>query len=285
MTKSESNPEPLAPKLAVIGAGAMASAILEGAFGAGLLRPAEVVVVEPDESRRSAMAARGCAIIADAAPGAALRALAPDGAVLLATKPQSLADVARALGASPAFAGVVISILAGARSERVREAFGGSARVVRVMPNTPARIGLGVSAVASGAGAREGDDALALRLFGAVGEVVRVEETMMDAFTALAGSGPAYIFYLAEAMARAGVEMGFDPDDADRITRAVVRGSAELLARSPGESASALRAAVTSKGGTTEAATRSMDEAQVRESIVRAIVAARDRGAELSRLA
>lgn len=285
MTKPELKPETPAPKLAVIGAGAMASAILEGAFGAGLLRPAEVVVAEPDASRRSAMAGRGCSVMPDAAPGAALRALAPDGMVLLATKPQSLADVARALDADSPFAGVVISILAGARSERVREAFGGSARVVRVMPNTPARIGLGVTAIAIGAGARESDDAMALKLFGAVGEVVRIEEAMMDAFTALAGSGPAYIFYLEEAMAQAGAEMGFDPRTADAVARAVIRGSAELLARSPDESAAALRAAVTSKGGTTEAAIQSMERAGVSEAIVRAIVAARDRGAELSKLA
>lgn len=285
MTKPELKPEPTAPKLAVIGAGAMASAILDGAFGAGLLSPAEVVVVEPDESRRSAMAARGCAIAQGSTPEAALRALAPGGVVLLATKPQSLADVARALGASPLLRGVVISILAGARSERVREAFGGSARVVRVMPNTPARIGLGVSAIAMGAGAQAGDDAMALKLFGAVGEVVRVEEAMMDAFTALAGSGPAYIFYLAEAMVQAGVEMGFDPRTADTVARAVIRGSAELLVRSPNERAAALRAAVTSKGGTTEAAIQSMERAGVGEAIVRAIAAARDRGAELSKLA
>lgn len=285
MSEPELRAAPVAPTLAVIGAGAMASAILEGAFGAGLLRPGEVVVAEPDESRRSAMAARGCTLAHGSTPEAALRALAPGGAVLLATKPQSLADVSRSLGASPPFAGVVISILAGARSERVREAFGGSARVVRVMPNTPARIGLGVSAIAGGAGARAGDDALAVRLFGAVGEVVRVEETMMDAFTALAGSGPAYIFYLAEAMAQAGIEMGFEPRTADAVARAVLRGSAELLAQSPGESAAALRAAVTSKGGTTEAAIRSMESAGVGGAIVRAIVAARDRGAELSKLA
>lgn len=270
-------------RLAVIGAGAMASAILEGAFGAGLLRPAEVVVAELDAARRSAMAARGCAIAPDAL--GAVRALGPEGAVLLATKPQSLPDVARALGGGEPFGGLVMSILAGARSERVRGAFGGAARVVRVMPNTPARIGLGVSAVATGAGARAGDDALAVRLFGAVGEVARVEESMMDAFTALAGSGPAYVFYLAEAMARAGLEMGFEAETADRVTRAVIRGSAELLVRSPGESGAALRAAVTSKGGTTEAAIESMERSGVGGSIVRGIVAARDRGAELSRLA
>ncbi len=271
-----------APTLAVIGAGAMASAIIDGAFNAGVLRPADLVVVEPNDDRRAALVARG-AMPAGSAPEA-LASLAPGGAAMLATKPQMLPDIAASLAGAPPFGGVVISILAGARSERVRQAFGGAARVVRVMPNTPARVGLGMSAIAVGAGAQPGDDDFAARLFAAVGEVVRLDESLMDAFTALAGSGPAYIFYLAEAMARAGSEMGLDPAMADTVARAVIRGSAELLSRTPEQPAAALRAAVTSKGGTTAAAIDSMDASGVQGAIVRAIVAARDRGAELSRL-
>ncbi len=105
----------------------------------------------------------------------------------------------------------------------------------------------------------------------------------MDAFTALAGSGPAYIFYLAEALARAGEAVGFDGATADRVARAVIRGSAELLAQARDESAGALRTAVTSKGGTTEAALRVLDERNVADAIVRAVAAARDRGAELAK--
>lgn len=271
-----------APTLAVIGAGAMASAILDGAFSAGVLRPADLVVAEPDDDRRAALVSRGA--LPARGVREALASLAPAGAALLATKPQMLPDIETALAGAPSFGGVVISILAGARSERVRAAFGGAARVVRVMPNTPARVGLGMSAVAVGAGAQTGDDDFAARLFASVGEVVRLDESLMDAFTALAGSGPAYIFYLAEAMTRAGVDMGFDPEMADTVARAVVRGSAELLSRTPEQPAGALRAAVTSKGGTTAAAIDSMNAAGVQGAIVRAIIAARDRGAELSRL-
>ncbi len=269
--------------LAVVGAGSMASAILAGAFRSGVLEPAEVVVAEPDDARRAKAQSQGCAVATGAA--GAIGALAPGGSIMLAVKPQALAAVARELhdAGAGAFDGVAISILAGASSARVREALGGGARVVRVMPNTPARVGMGISAVALGAGARTGDDELAMRLFSAVGEVVRIDEALMDAFTALAGSGPAYIFYLAEALARAGEAVGFDGATADRVARAVIRGSAELLAQARDESAGALRTAVTSKGGTTEAALRVLDERNVADAIVRAVAAARDRGAELAK--
>ncbi|TVQ31222.1 MAG: pyrroline-5-carboxylate reductase [Phycisphaeraceae bacterium] len=273
--------------LVVIGGGAMARAIIEGAASAESARPARFVVCEPDAGRRAIFErpdAFGGRIMATAARvedlGPHLESAAP---LLLAVKPQVFPDVASTL--APLMGGegrVVISILAGTRSARIREALGGGARVVRVMPNTPARIGEGMSAVALGAGTQPGDEALAMSLFDACGEVVRIDESLMDAYTALAGSGPAYVFYLAEAMAKAGVEMGFDEQTADRIVRQTIRGAGMLLASSE-ESASELRAAVTSKRGTTEAATNSMDESGVMESIVHAALAARDRGAELGR--
>jgi len=114
-----------------------------------------------------------------------------------------------------------------------------------------------------------------------VGDVVDVPEDLFDAFTGVAGSGPAYVFYLAEAMTRAAVEVGLDPALADRVVRGVISGSAELLARERDTSAAGLRAAVTSKGGTTAAATGSLDDDKVMDAVVRAITAARDRGREL----
>ena len=163
----------------------------------------------------------------------------------------------------------------------VRSALGGRARVIRVMPNTPAQLRRGVSAIAIGEGASEDDAQFAVALFESVGEVVRVDESMIDAFTALAGSGPAYVFYLAEAMMRAGVEIGFDEATADRIVRGTIAGSAALLSDSTDRKPIDLRAAVTSKGGTTFAATQSLDASGAMDAIVRAIIAARDRGREL----
>ena len=177
--------------LLVIGGGAMAQAILRGAIDADAVTPADVVVAEPDTTKHAALRAMGVRVEASAT-GATARAPA-GAALLLCVKPQMLGAVGEEIGGQR-FGGLVVSILAGARSARVREALGGRARVVRVMPNTPATLRKGVSAVAKGEGATEHDADAVSALFASVGRVVRIEESMMDAFTALAGSGPAYVF-------------------------------------------------------------------------------------------
>jgi len=267
-------------RLAVVGGGTMAQAILQGAFDAGVLTPRQILLAEPDDSKRRLFADLGV----DARPGASdfPERLPDEAPVLLAVKPQMLSDAARDLGGR-AGGRVVISILAGSPSGKVRAALGGDCRVIRVMPNTPARIRRGISAIAIGDGAQTGDDALALQLLEAVGEVVRIDEALMDAFTAIAGSGPAYVFYLAEAMARAGTSLGFDEAQADRLARKTIAGAGALLAQSD-QSPAELRAAVTSKGGTTAAALQALNDASVQDAFVRAVTAARDRGAELSKL-
>lgn len=267
-------------RLAVLGGGNMAQAIVLGAVSAGALDKHSIVVADPEEVKRRTFADAGIEAFANFAELA--EHLDNDTQVLLAVKPQVLPaaapDVAAAAGRASR---VVMSVLAGTTGAGVRAALGDWARVVRVMPNTPARIGKGVSAMTLSAGSNEGDDALAHSLMGAVGEVVDVPEDLFDAFTAIAGSGPAYLFYLAEAMTRAGVEVGFDVGQADRIVRAVLSGSSALLDAEPESSAANLRAAVTSKGGTTAAATGSLDSDGVMDAVVRAVVAARDRGQQL----
>lgn len=267
--------------VAFIGGGNMAGAIIRGALDSGALGE-RWVVAEPDAGKRGGFAnAVGTAAEAIAWLRNAERAPGT-GQVLLAVKPQMLGAVADEirdeLRDGPAR--VVVSILAGIPSERVREALGGHARVVRVMPNLPAGIGRGMSAIALGAGAGEGDDQRARGLLKGVGRVVEIRESLMDAYTGLAGSGPAYVFYLAEAMINAGVELGFTREEAMLIVRETIAGSGEMLVRSP-EHPHELRMGVTSKGGTTAAATRVLDEAGVMDAIGRAIAAARHRGAEL----
>ncbi|MCH9057700.1 MAG: hypothetical protein IIB55_03625 [Planctomycetes bacterium] len=127
-----------------------------------------------------------------------------------------------------------------------------------------------------------GDEALALRIFEAVGDVIRIDEQLMDAFTAVAGSGPAYVFYLAQAMSTAATKLGFDEAQAKQIVQRTIAGAGALLAESP-DSPEALRAAVTSRGGTTAAATAVLDESSVMQAMIDAITAAHDRGRELSR--
>jgi len=268
------------PALAVIGGGAMASAILTGAAQAGVL--GKVCVADPNETKRAAFptavptAAEAIAWLDahESAPGS--------GQIMLAVKPQMLGDVAAEISALVRER-VVISILAGLPGERIRHSLGGQCRVVRVMPNTPAQVRKGTTAIALTAGATEADAAFAERLFHAVGEVVvRLDESMMDAFTAVAGSGPAYLFYLTEAIERGAIEVGFDPKTARAIAEQTVFGAAELL-KSDGSPASELRSRVTSKNGTTQAATDTFDKLGVMDAIVKGIVAARDRGIELGR--
>ncbi len=262
--------------LAVIGGGSMAEAIVRGALRSGAL--AGPVCVADRNADRRALFERS----AESAPDAMdwLDAQPGDGAVMLAVKPQMLSAVGREIGERVGER-LVVSILAGSRSATVRSAMGGSCRVVRVMPNTPALVGRGTSAVSVSASATTKDGDAVEALFRGVGDVVvRIDETLMDGFTGVAGSGPAYVFYLAEAMERAAAEVGLPSDQARAIVAETIAGAAELL-RQTGDAPGELRARVTSKGGTTAAATGVLDEAGLTEIVVRAITAARDRGREL----
>lgn len=276
------------PALLVIGGGNMGKAIVAGAKAAGVLSDLNrVVVVEPEDQKHGTFKGLGVGVRASIPEGMAWLRGAEEpkghGVILLAVKPQSLAAVAGEIKPLLVEPRVVISILAGAPSQKVRAALGNAARLMRAMPNLPTSIRLGITALAPGAGSEPGDIAFAQRLFQAVGQVVRIEESMMDAFTALAGSGPAYVLYLAEAMLKAADRMGMQPDIADSVVRHTLLGSATLLAQST-ESPALLRAAVTSKGGTTSAATEVLDCEKATDIIVKAILAARDRGATLAAL-
>lgn len=268
----------------------MCRAIVEGGIAAGLLRPDGVIVCEIDDAKRTEWAARGFAAVSNVSEGmrllAARESVAGAGHVLLAVKPQMVDGAATALRSSLDTNGVtrtVVSILAGTRTEMLERLLGSRARVVRVMPNTPAQIRMGCSAVALGRSASPGDDAFTRTLFAALGRVVSLEERLFDAFTAVAGSGPAYVFYLAEAMTKAAVQQGIAEADADDIVRSVLHGSAALLVGETAKPAADLRAAVTSKGGTTAAAIGVLDAQGVMQTMAEAIAAATRRGAELSR--
>ena len=207
--------------------------------------------------------------------------IAASDAVMLAVKPQVLPALAADFAELDRDRQVVISIMAGLGSARIEAVLGGPARVVRVMPNTPLMVGRGMSGVALGPHARPGDDDLAMSLFGACGEAVRVDESDLDAVTAVSGSGPAYLFYLAEAMERAADDLGLRGPARKLVTQTLL-GSAELLARS-GEAPAELRRKVTSPGGTTAAAVATLDELKVSDAVVAALTAARDRSVELGK--
>lgn len=283
--------------LGIIGGGNMAKAIILGAIEAKLLGAFEIAVCEPDAAKRKMFASWNVKAF-DKIPDM-LAALAPQppvgvewpgvrsGQVLLAVKPQNLPEVGRELAAAitplprPP---VIISILAGTPIDKLRAALGaGDAEipVIRVMPNTPARLRRAMTAMSVAPGVTPEQAQFTYDLFTSLGEVVKIDESLMDAFTALSGSGPAYLFYLAEAMLAAAAEIGFDRITADRIVRQTLTGAAALLGDSS-EPPATLRAAVTSKGGTTEAACEVLDNERVREAFVAAIIAGRDRGREIA---
>ncbi len=259
----------------------MARAIITGAIKAQTLDPDRVGVIDPNT--QSLQHYKHGFI--DAKQGFLwLRGLNTDRAtIVLAVKPQMLESAAAPIRleiASLNFEPALISILAGTPIEQLESATNGATRVIRVMPNTPAQVGLGMSALAPSSRSTHADIELARQLFSSIGKAIEINEDLMDAFTALAGSGPAYIFYLAQAMEQAAIEMGFDQDQASTIVAQTVLGSATLMDQSDA-SPEALRAMVTSKGGTTYAATSHMDEQGVMGSIIQAIHAAQERGDEL----
>ena len=258
-------------RLVIVGGGRMGEALLGGVVAASWAEPAELAVVEPVEARRRQLQA--------AHPGVVVTHTAPSGAegAVLAVKPADLEGACRELaGAAP---GRVVSIAAGVTLARL-ERWLGPIPVVRAMPNTPALVGAGASAIAPGSTAGPADLLWAEEVLGSVGLVVRVTEKALDAVTGLSGSGPAYVFLVAEAMIDAGVLAGLDRATSAALTRQTLLGAARLMDQT-GDPPETLRAAVTSPGGTTAAGLRVLEQRAVRAAFLDAVAAAADRSRQL----
>lgn len=262
--------------IALIGAGNMGRALLEGWAAQGVSGES-VAIVEPQPSSRllELCAERGFSLNEPAGPREA---------VVLAIKPQMLEQ---GCAAATPFLGrdtVVVSIMAGKRIDAIGARLNGARAIVRAMPNTPAAIGRGVTGAFASAETSAAQRALAHALLAAVGGVEWVEsEMLIDAVTAVSGSGPAYVFYLTECLAAAGVEAGLPEALAARLARGTVEGAGELLRRQPEASAETLRQRVTSPGGTTAAALGILSAADgLAPLMARAVDAAKRRAAELS---
>jgi pyrroline-5-carboxylate reductase len=261
--------------LGLIGGGNMAEAIVRAAIGGGVLEATQIVVADPAQDRRNIFAELGVMATHDND-----LVCAESEQIMLAVKPQKFDLVRGHLGRLDASAHVVISIMAGHSCDILAESIGAGARVIRVMPNTPLLVGEGMAGICLGGDAIPGDEALALRLFGSAGRAVVIEEKLMDALTAVSGSGPAYVFYLAEAMAEAAVDMGLSLENAEILVTQTLLGSSRLLAKS-NHGARELRRRVTSPGGTTEAAITHFDDNGMRKKIIQALQKAEARGKEL----
>lgn len=257
------------PKLQVIGGGKMGEALVAGLLDAGWARPEELRVVEKLPARADELADRFPQLTVTDSPTDA------EGH-LLAVKPNDVEAVCETLGA-PAR---VLSIAAGVTLARLEAALPGGTAVVRAMPNTPALVGAGAAAIAPGSAADNEDMAWAEGILGSVGIVVHLDEKLLDAVTGLSGSGPAYLFLVVEALVDAGVLAGLPRPVSVALAHQTVLGAARMVVES-GETPEALRAAVTSPGGTTAAGLRELERAGIRAAVQEAVMAATERAREL----
>lgn len=259
-------------RLQLVGAGQMGRALLGGILGSEWCTPNEVRIVETFAPAHDSIAAAFPGVEIAAVPGPA------DGTVI-AVKPADTEAVAAAV--ARAGGGTVLSVAAGVSIQQLETAVGPGVAVVRCMPNTPALVGEGASAICAGTSADHSTLDWAEELLSSVGIVVRIDESAIDAVTGLSGSGPAYVFLIAEALIEAGVLAGLPRPTSEALAIQTLVGSATLLRDDP-RSAAELRAAVTSPGGTTAAGLRVLEHRGVRAALLDAVIGARDRSIAMS---
>jgi pyrroline-5-carboxylate reductase len=260
-----------------IGSGKMATALARGMVRAGVASPDRLIASDPSAEARGALAAAtgGKATASNA------EVVAGCDVVVLAVKPQAMAGVLAELGRWEVGGPLVVSVAAGTRIEAIGGALGPDARVVRVMPNTPALVGEGAAAYCLGPGVTAGDEALVRGCLESVGKAVRVPEALMDAVTGLGGSGPAFVYVMIEALSDGGVRMGLPRDVATVLAAQTVAGAARMVLET-GKHPGALKDEVTSPGGTTIAGLHALERGGLRAALMDAVEAATRRSAELS---
>jgi pyrroline-5-carboxylate reductase len=263
-------------RLTVIGGGFMGSAIVEGLIDSGW-PPAEIIVAEVREARRQHLVDHLKVTVTDDATAAVRQS----PTVIFAVKPQDVETTVRGIRGVYALDTLAVSVCAGIPIA-LYESMLGEVPVIRCMPNTPAAIGLSATAIARGRYATDQNLATALNILATVGKVVVVDEDQMDAVTAVSGTGPAYVFYLAEAMIRAAEEEGLTTEQAYLLVYQTMHGAARLLRHDPAGPAE-LRRRVTSPGGTTHAAITYLENAEWERTFREAVHEARKRSEELGR--
>jgi len=293
-------------KLGFIGGGNMAEALIRGLLGRGVFTASDLIASDVDRGRRQRLKRNFKIDIADSNQEVVWRARA----VLIAVKPQNIEEVLAELKAAPGLsrapspdqknaAGrrgpqersgpvtserrLFISIVAGITIARLSHSLGGRARIVRVMPNAPAMIGEGMAAIVAGPVATRADEGFALKVFNAVGDAVALkDEKLLDAVTALSGSGPAYVYLFVKAMADAAVAEGLPADLAHRMALKTIRGAESNMRQSKLDAGELIRV-VASPGGTTEAALHKFVESGFSDIVAGAVHAAAERSRELGR--
>jgi pyrroline-5-carboxylate reductase len=263
-------------KVAVIGAGVMGEALISALITYGV-KPTNITISEKREERAAELITRYKVANADLAQNVAQSDL-----IVLVVKPQDMATVLAEIAPVISKGVLLISFVAGKQIRSIADQIGTSANpVIRVMPNTPALVGAGMSAISCCGLVSEEQRQFALGFLGAVGKVIEVDEDLQDAVTATSGSGPAYFFRFVEAMVDGAVALGLSKEDATTLTIQTIVGAAKLLDQS-GDSATTLREKVTSPNGTTFAALNSFNDSDISATVAKAMKAARDRSQELA---
>ena len=265
----------MSTRIAILGGGVMGETLLSALLGAGHA-PTELVVSEKLEARADELREKHDVEVTD-------NAGAVDGAevVLVVVKPQDVPALLEEIAPVLHTDATVVSLAAGIRIATIESALPDGIAVVRAMPNTPALVGEGMFGISPGTSCSDEHLQQVRTLLKTGGKVVVVDESGQDAVTAVSGSGPAYVFYLAEAMIDGGVEAGLDPETARKLATQTLVGAAKLLATSD-DDATELRRRVTSPNGTTAAAIEAFDERGVHDALVAGVLAAARRSAELS---
>jgi pyrroline-5-carboxylate reductase len=265
-------------KLGFIGAGNMATALIKGLIESGVYDREYLLAADTNDDALKRMSGT-FGVTCDASN---LNVTSQSSTVVLAVKPQNMREALEGMKDAISDHHLIISIAAGIPLRMIRDIIGKDIPMIRVMPNTPALVQKGVSALAGGKLVTVEHMNIAKKIFGAVGETVEVEETMMDAVTALSGSGPGYVFRIMECMVEAGISVGLEKETALNLVIQTFLGAA-YLAKASDDSLSELREKVTSPGGTTAAGLAVFDDRGLREMTMEAIKAACNRSLELGR--
>lgn len=263
-------------KIGFIGGGNMAQAIIAGLLNKKTIVPESIFVLEKISERAQFLKEEFHITCSESSSDLVKHS----DVIILAVKPQNFAEAMAQMGTVPA-GKLVISILAGTPTKKIEAALGTDVRLVRVMPNTPALVGEGMSGISAGTYATQQDLNLTVYIFTKLGKAIVVPESMLDLVTGVSGSGPAYVFYLIEGMRDAAVSLGMEKEHADLLVKQTFLGSLKLLEQTK-EDPAQLRAKVTSKGGTTEQGIRVFEDSNIKDILFKAIKSAMSRSKELS---
>ena len=261
--------------LAILGAGVMGETVLSGLLRAGWHADQIVATDRRVERQRELTARYGIKMLENT------EAVAEAETVILVVKPQDMSDLLSEIAESIKPGTLVVSLAAGVDTTFIESRLPEGVAVVRVMPNTPAQVDEGMAAISPGSHSTQDHLDRVTEILSATGRVITVPERYQDAVTAISGTGPAYLFFVVEAMIEAGVHLGLPRDTATELVVQTMLGSAKLL-RETGEHPTVLRERVTSPGGTTAAAVRELEDHKVRAAFLRAMEAARDRSRDLA---